>query len=84
MMVARIIVAAGKRAADANVEELAALIDLRQELDQAILLAVAGLRKSGATWEDIGSASGTTRQAAIMKWAQKVSWADEARVKARD
>ena len=72
LMVARLIRNAGKRVSDANVEDLQSLIELRDDLDAAILRAVIGLRVSGATWQDIGNATGTTRQAAIQKWAHKV------------
>lgn len=72
-MAARIVAAAGKRVHDADAEDLAALIHLRAELDDAIIEAVKGLRASGTTWEEIGSATGTTRQAAIMKWSKRVA-----------
>jgi hypothetical protein len=71
-MTARIVSGAGRRVADADPEDLAALLKLRDAVDQAILQAVAGLRASGCTWQDIGDAIGTTRQAAIMRWARKV------------
>jgi hypothetical protein len=64
----RIIRAGGDRLAQADAEDLGALIDLRQELDVAIATAVTGLRSSGATWQDIGDATGTSRQAAFQKW----------------
>jgi hypothetical protein len=71
-MAARIVTAAGERVAEADAEDLRSLIALREVLDEAIVAAVAGLRDSGTTWEDIGAATGTTRQAAIMKWAKRV------------
>jgi hypothetical protein len=71
-MATRIIAAAGERVSDADAEDLAALIRLREQLDDAIVAAVAGLRQSGTTWHDIGLATGTTRQAAIQKWAHRV------------
>lgn len=71
-MVARILAAAGNRAAEADPDDLAALIALREQLDEAIITAVRGLRDAGTTWEDIGAATGTTRQAAIMKWSKRV------------
>jgi hypothetical protein len=76
-MLRRLLRSAGHRVADADVEDLAELISLRSELDTAILVAVKGLRDSGATWEDIGGATGTTRQAAIMKWSARVAAAAE-------
>jgi hypothetical protein len=72
LMLSRILRSAGSRVADADAEDLAALIGLREQLDNAIVAAVRGLRASGTTWEDIGAATGTTRQAAIMKWSKRV------------
>ena len=71
-MTARIVAGAGRRVADADPEELRQLLALRDAVDQAVLAAVTGLRHSGATWQDIGDAIGTTRQAALMRWAKKV------------
>ena len=71
-MVARVITATGKRVADADPDDLRALLALRDQVDAAILTAVRGLRASGSSWEDIGAATGTTRQAAIMKWTHKI------------
>jgi hypothetical protein len=70
LMVARIMRAAAERVSDGNVEDLRALVDLQGQLDVAIVRAVRGLRDSGATWEQIGEATGTSRQAAIMKWSR--------------
>lgn len=72
LMMSRMLRAAGTRVADADPEDLAALIRLREQLDKAIVDAVRGLRATGTTWEDIGAATGTTRQAAVMKWAAKM------------
>ncbi len=68
-MVGRIITAAGARAAAADPDALAYLLELHQLLNDAVAIAVAGLRSSGHTWETIGAATGTTRQAALMKWS---------------
>ncbi len=70
-MVRRMVRSAGKRVGRADVEDLAALIDIRTDLDQAIRAAVDGLREDGYTWQSIGEATGTTRQAALMKWGKK-------------
>jgi hypothetical protein len=72
LMVARVVNAAGQRVADGNPEDLAQLLQLRNELDEAIVQAVAGLRDAGHTWEDIGRVAGTTRQAALMRWGPKI------------
>jgi len=71
-MVARVIAAGGKRVAEADPQDLRALLELRQVIDEAILEAVRGLREAGISWEEIGSATGTTRQAAIMKWTHRI------------
>lgn len=68
-MLRRMIAAAGRRVAAGDVEELQQLRSLTADLDNATAAAVAGLRSTGNTWESIGAATGTTRQAAIMKWA---------------
>jgi hypothetical protein len=69
-MVRRVIKAAGKRVSMADPEDLAKLIAIREELDQAIQAAVDGLREDGFTWRTIGEATGTTGQAANMKWGK--------------
>lgn len=69
-MVRRIIRAAGRRVGNADAEDLTELVALRHDLDAAIENAVQQLRASGITWQSIGDATGTTRQAAIMKWSR--------------
>lgn len=71
-MVRRIVRAAGRRMANGDTDQLRDLIAIRGDLDDAILAAVRGLRASGHTWEDIGAATGTTRQAALMKWGPRL------------
>lgn len=67
--VRRLIRACGRRVADGDPDDLARLVALRSELDVAIQTAVTGLRRDW-TWDRIGEATGTTRQAALMKWGQ--------------
>jgi len=71
-MLARMVKAAGRRAAVADAEDLAQLVAIRQDLDYAIIAAVKGLRDAEITWQTIGEATGTTRQAAIQKWARHI------------
>jgi len=71
-MLQRMIAAGGGRVADGDPEDLAQLLQLHEELDEAVLQAVTGLRDAGTTWQDIGDALGTTRQAAILRWAHKI------------
>jgi hypothetical protein len=54
-------------------------MELRTGLEVATQAAVDGLRASGYTWQSIGEATGTSRQAALMKWGRhegRVSFAD--------
>lgn len=69
-MVRRIIRAAGRRVGSADPEDLQELIELQVTLDLAIREAVHAQRLSGITWQSIGDATGTSRQAAIQKWAE--------------
>jgi len=71
-MVARVIANGGHRVADEDPEQLHQLLELRDVLDEAILDAVRGMRDAGITWQDIGQAAGTTRQAAIMRWGPRL------------
>jgi hypothetical protein len=71
-MLRRMTAAAGRRVSEADAEELAELIAIRDDLDGVIRRAVAGLRADGYTWESIGAATGTSRQAAQQKWGQVV------------
>jgi hypothetical protein len=55
---------------------LRAALALRESLDRVIESAVVSERESAATWEQIGSAAGLSRQAAHEKWARGVdTWA---------
>jgi hypothetical protein len=68
----RAIAAHGRRVADADVEDLAELLALREDLDRAIAVAVAGQREGlGRSWADIARASGTSRQAAEKRWGRR-------------
>ena len=64
----RIIRAHGRRIAGGDVEGLADLLALRDELDAATQTAVDGLRAFGYSWSEIASRLGTTRQAAQQRW----------------
>lgn len=69
-MVRRMIHAAGERVSHDDPELLADLVALRFDLDDAVRAAVRGQKAAGITWQSIGEATGTTRQAAIMKWSE--------------
>lgn len=72
-MLGRLIRAAGRRVADADEVELSALLDLRAEFDTAIQAAVDGMRSRGCSWAYIAQATGTTRQAAQMRWGRSAA-----------
>jgi hypothetical protein len=68
-MLRRMIRAYGKRVGDADVEDLATMLELQRELDAAIQLAVDAQREQhGRSWADIAKATGTSRQAAQKKY----------------
>jgi len=67
----RFIAAAGRRVADADEFELAELVALRDDLEDAIALAIAGQRSYGRSWAHIGNALGITRQSAQERYARK-------------
>lgn len=64
----RLVRAHGRRVADGDVEGLADLLDVSAEVDQAVRVAVAGLRAAGYSWGEISDRLGTTRQAAHQRW----------------
>ena len=53
---------------DGDVEALALMAGLADEIDTAIAEAVKGLRARGYSWAEIGSRLGITRQAAQQRW----------------
>ena len=69
----RILRAMGRRIGSADPEDLGEMLALRDELDEAIVKSVVGLRESGYSWAEIARATGTTRQAAFARWASKVA-----------
>ncbi len=64
----RILRAYARRIATGDIESLALLTHLADDVDSAIGAAVTGLRGSGYSWADIGSRLGVTRQAAQQRW----------------
>ncbi|WP_203839257.1 hypothetical protein [Winogradskya humida] len=64
----RIIRAFAKRVGDGDVEALQDMVALSSDLDDAIGVAVMGLRAYGYSWEEIGSRLGVSRQAAQQRW----------------
>lgn len=72
-MVRRMIAAHGRRVADADPEDLADLVALRETLEEAIAHAVEGQRSRwGRSWAEVARGLGTTRQAAQMRYGRTV------------
>ena len=64
----RVLRAYARRVADGDVEALALMLGLAEEIDTAIAEAVKGLRACGYSWAEISSRLGITRQAAQQRW----------------
>lgn len=69
----RAIKAAGRRTEDADEFELAELVSLRADLEEAIHKAVSAQHARVQSWAYIGSALGITRQSAQARYANKMS-----------
>jgi len=74
-MLARMIRAAGKRVADADEHELSRLVDMRDELERAIKVAIDGQRRIGRSWDHVGRALGISRQGAFKRYGQSTGCA---------
>jgi len=66
--VRRILRASSRRVGDGDVEALALMLGLAEEIDTAMGEAIKGLRACGYSWAEIGSRLGITRQAAQQRW----------------
>jgi hypothetical protein len=66
--VQRVLRAYARRVGDGDIEALALMLSLAEEIDTAIAEAVKGLRAGGYSWAEIGSRLGITRQAAQQRW----------------
>ena len=64
----RILRAASKRMGEADPEDLADLVALRDAVDEAIGNAAVAVHKGGASWAQIGAALGVSKQAAQQRW----------------
>lgn len=64
----RIVRAYARRVAAGDVEALAALVALSDELETAVRDAVSGLRNFGYSWTEIADRLGVTRQGARQRW----------------
>jgi hypothetical protein len=66
--VRRVLRAYSRRVGDGDVEALALMLGLGEEIDTAIAEAVKDLRTYGYSWAEIGARLGITRQAAQQRW----------------
>jgi hypothetical protein len=57
-----------RRVGDGDVEALALMLGLADEIDTAIAEAAKGLRDRGYSWAEISSRLGITRQATQQRW----------------
>jgi hypothetical protein len=71
--VRRAIAAYARRVGSGDVEALRDLVGLADELDQALISAVTGLRAFGYSWAEIGNRLGISRQAAQQRWGGDLS-----------
>jgi hypothetical protein len=70
---ARMIQAAGEHVAQEDPAQLARLVKLQEVLSESIVDAVMGQRDAGITWQSMGDALGTTKQAVIQRWGPRVA-----------
>ena len=66
----RMIRAIGVRAGS-DVDALPLLVELRADLDRALLDSVAACRVMGWSWTDVGRATGMRRQSAQERWGAR-------------
>ena len=64
----RVLRAYGRRIAQGDIDALAELKELAEEVEGALGGAVIGLRLLGYSWAEIGSRLGVTRQTAHERW----------------
>ena len=69
-MLSRMIRAAGQRVADADEPELAQLVTLRDQFDQAMKIAIQGQNSQGRSWSHIGEVLGVSRQGAYQRYGE--------------
>ena len=68
----RLIRVVGRRLATEDPEDLRLLVELERELREAWVVAITGMRSTGATDGDIGQMLGTTKQAVAQRWPRVV------------
>lgn len=71
--VRRFLAALAVRVGDADEFELGELVALREDLEEAIVVAIRMQLNCGKSWQSIGDSLGMTRQAAFKRYARKVA-----------
>lgn len=66
--VVRLVSAIGKRVADGDPEDLAALVAVERAVAEAFTLGVDGLRATGRSDGEIGRVLGVSKQAVAQRW----------------
>jgi hypothetical protein len=77
-MLGRMLRAGSRRIALADPDDLAEMVQLAQQLDDAIAQAVAGQRAAGFSWAEIGGPLGMSKQAAQQRFAKRIAKLAEA------
>ncbi|GIH10301.1 hypothetical protein Rhe02_83680 [Rhizocola hellebori] len=67
----RILRAYARRVSSGDIEALAMLAGLQEDLDYAIANAVCGLRDFGYSWTDVAARLGVAKQTAHERWTVK-------------
>jgi hypothetical protein len=67
----RIVRAYGRRVAAGDIDALAGLAAMADQLDAAMQHGINGLRDAGYSWAQIGAQLGITRQGAQQRWGDK-------------
>ena len=68
----RILRAYGRRT-DLDPADLAELVGLQREFDQAVRVIVRAMRVTGFSWAEIGNGLGTTKQAAYERFGTRTA-----------
>lgn len=71
-MLGRMLAAAGRKVGRTDPADLAQLAALRDDLEAAMVTAIAGQRADGITWASIGEAMGVTGSAIIIRYGAAV------------
>ena len=72
----RVLRAAGRRVAAGDVDGLADLVALSDEVERSVREAVGGLRTCGYSWGEVAARVGVTRQAAQQRWGSPSAGGD--------